>query len=37
MTAISSLQLADEATTVKWADEAIAAVGAKGPSDMGKV
>lgn len=31
------LQLADEATTQKWAEEAIAAVGAKGPSDMGKV
>ncbi|CAM9922759.1 unnamed protein product [Ectocarpus sp. 12 AP-2014] len=30
-------QLADEATTQKWVDEAIASAGAKGPSDMGKV
>eukprot|EP00904_Undaria_pinnatifida_P002885 jgi/Undpi1/12598/HiC_scaffold_6.g02267.m1 len=30
-------QLADEATTQKWIDEAIATSGAKGPSDMGKV
>lgn len=30
-------QLADEATTQRWADEAIEKVGAKGPSDMGKV
>lgn len=32
-----ALQLADEATTQKWVDEAIASAGAKGPSDMGKV
>ncbi|CAM9809937.1 unnamed protein product [Pylaiella littoralis] len=30
-------QLADEATTQKWVDEAIASADAKGPSDMGKV
>ena len=33
----NDLQLADEATTQKWIDEAIATSGAKGPSDMGKV
>lgn len=33
----ASLQLADEATTQKWADEAIEKVGADGPKDMGKV
>jgi len=30
-------QLADEAQTTVWVDEAIAATGATGPSDMGKV
>eukprot|EP00752_Nemacystus_decipiens_P009746 g8704.t1 len=30
-------KLADEATTQKWVDEAVASAGAKGPSDMGKV
>ena len=30
-------QLADEATTAKWVDEAIASTGASSPSDMGKV
>ncbi|CAM9755886.1 unnamed protein product [Ascophyllum nodosum] len=30
-------QLADEATTQKWVDDAIATTGATGPSDMGKV
>jgi len=29
--------LADDATTTQWVQEAIAALGAKGPGDIGKV